>query len=187
MNCRSKPRTSNSSEGSVITECLLVIPVMLIIFSGLVELGRTFSQINWVANTSYEVAMVGGGTPQSSWDLAMQSRYSQLKDIPYYKVNMPSATVNQFNPLDTPAGSLPARSVGVQIRATLPTLLSYVSPTFDVHAVAPMLVLGNGLPGQLSVFQNATEGGSPRYYNCAGQPLPIGSGYCSSCLPEACP
>lgn len=166
-----KRHRSEKETGSVVTECVIVIPLLLIIFSGLTELGRTFSQINWVANTSYEVALAGGGTPElAGGNIVMEDRYSQLKDIPYYKVNFPSTANSNYNPT--------TRTVSVSIHATLPTLLSYVSPAFDVHATAPILVLGNGVPGRLSVFENPAD-----LYDCCGNVLPGGALSPASCIP----
>ncbi|MBN8547766.1 MAG: pilus assembly protein [Deltaproteobacteria bacterium] len=152
--------------GGVITECVLVIPVMLVLFTGLTELGRTFSQINWVANISYEVAMVGASVSETAGGaLAMDGRYAQLSAIPYYKVTLPSdPTSKVYNQTDLHVSGQPPRSVEVAIHATLPTLLSHVSPTFDVRATAPILVLSNVLPGGLSTFSNPNP-----LYDCCGR------------------
>lgn len=174
-------KSRDGTRGSVITECVMTIPVLLIIITGLTQLGYTFSQINWTANASYEVALAGGGSPESVLELATQGRYQQIKDLSYYRVNLPTQPVKNVNTTFI-SGAIPPRSLEVKINASVPSLMSYISPAFNVHAVAPLLVAGNGDAGVLSQFQNADL-----YYDCNGMPLPAGDPPCSSCNPMSCP
>src|SRR5690606_3938929 len=88
---------AQDARGSVITECVMTIPVLLVILTGLTQLGYTFSQINWTANASYEVALAGGGGPESVLEITTQGRYQQIKNLSYYGVNLPADPVKTVN------------------------------------------------------------------------------------------
>jgi len=48
--------------GAVVNEFVLVLPLLLIFFTGLLEFGRALNQISWLSQTTYEAARVGGNS-----------------------------------------------------------------------------------------------------------------------------
>lgn len=74
----------NREKGSVFVELSFVVPFLVLMLAGLYELGRYFSQVSWLSQTAYQVALVGGlYTPSATTDLRMQTRYEFLRDRIY--------------------------------------------------------------------------------------------------------
>ena len=74
----------NPEKGSVFVELSFVIPFLVLMLAGLYELGRYFSQVSWLSQTAYQVALVGGlYAPSNTTNLRMQTRYEFLRDRIY--------------------------------------------------------------------------------------------------------
>lgn len=178
-----KSAAYSSSKGGVIIECAMVIPFLLLVFGGILGLGRAYAQLTWIANSSYEIALSGAGNPEGGQgESAAQARNTQLGDIPYYSLVAPpsigGALYNQF-----PGEPLLDNTVIVRLNAELPVLFSRWVTNFRVDSVLPILVLGRGSPGSLTQFENARC-----LYRCDGTVINIGGGVCcddpSSCMAE---
>lgn len=168
-----KKAAYSSSQGGVIIECAMVIPFLLLVFGGILGLGRAYAQLTWIANSAYEVALSGAGNPEGGQgDAAAQTRNTQLGGIPYYSLVSPpsigGALYNQF-----PGQPLLANTVIVRLNAELPVLFSRWVTNFRVDTVLPILVLGRGTPGSLSQFENARC-----LYDCDGAVIDLGGGVC---------
>ncbi len=173
-------RSASSSHGGVIVECLLVLPLLLLIFGGILGLGRAYAQLTWVSNSSYEVALSGAGNPEGAMgESAAAARNTLLGQLPYYKLvaapSIGSPLYNQF-----PSEPLLNNTVLVRLNAELPLLFTRWVTNFQVDTVLPILVLGQGNSGDLTRFQNASC-----LYDCNGDVLMGPGGVCCS-NPDDC-
>ena len=171
----------SSSKGGVIIEFAMVIPFLLLVFGGILGLGRAYAQLTWVSNSSYEIALAGAGNPEGGQgDSAAQSRNTLLGEIPYYSLVSPP-TIG--GPLYNQFGSDPLleNTVLVRLNAELPILFARWVTSFRVDSVLPILVLGRGTPGSLTRFENARC-----LYDCDGAVIDLGGGVCcqdpSTCM-----
>lgn len=176
-------RKISSSDGGVIVECLLVLPFLLLVFGGILGLGRAYAQLTWVANSSYEVALSGAGNAQGPMgETAAQTRNTLLGQLPYYNlVSAPSIGAPLYGHFDPATEPLLKNTVLVRLNAELPLLFSRWVTTFHVDTVLPILVLGGGTAGDLTRFQNPGC-----LYNCNGDVISISTGVCCS-NPDDCP
>ena len=173
-------RSASSSDGGVIIECLMVIPLLILIFGGILGLGRAYAQLTWVSNSAYEVALSGAGNPEGPMgESAAAARNTLLGTLPFYSLiaapAIGSPLYNQF-----PSEPLLDNTVLVRLNAELPLLFTRWVTNFQVDTVLPILVLGQGNAGNLTQFQNAGC-----LYDCDGDKLMLSGGVCCT-NPDDC-
>lgn len=69
-----------SDSGSVFIEFAMVIPFLMGMIIGLVELGTFFASATWVAQTSYNMVKVGSETPPALAPRVIRRRANDLLD-----------------------------------------------------------------------------------------------------------
>jgi len=62
---RLKDSGQNGVQGAVMLELVVVAPLLLIFFSGLLFAGSLLSQVSWVTQACYQSALIGGETPEN--------------------------------------------------------------------------------------------------------------------------
>jgi len=167
-----------SSRGAGLVEFLLVLPVIIIFLFGIAELGREFSQIAWVSSVNYETTLVGAETNTKVGVDAMQSTFTNLREIHgiYNRRYVNSASpanvdaykndpTHQPSPYDTTIN----RTVSVEGQAQAKSIFNYLPLDFGVHYITGLLLANPDLTRDgLGNFSDDPL----TKYNCDGTPVP---------------
>lgn len=172
---------SFAESGGVIVEFLLTIPIIFIFFTAVLELGRLYSQVTWVSNMAYEVAVAGAGWPQGpAGDADMIYRSGQLGGITsYHRLSGPPTMNATYN-----HPSSPPRTITVNMSANVPPLVQFMTGDFQTSVVAPMLANDGTILGSFNNFANPAC-----LYDCNGAVISNGGVCCtdaSTCPQAAC-
>lgn len=166
----------DSSKGGVLVEFLFALPIVLLFFSGILELGRLYSQITWMSNMAYETALAGAGWPQGGTATAdMNYRTNLLGNMTtYHKLSAVPTRTDTYNALGIP------NSLMVEMSGNISPLMQMISGNFKTAVLAPMLASSGNIAGSLNQFGNPTC-----LYDCNGNLI---SGCCTSsaCTPPTC-
>ena len=74
-------RTHHSSIGAAIPEFAILAPFLILLLLGLLEVGRLIQQVSWVAQGSYEAAVVGGERLETVGPEEMETIREQFHQI----------------------------------------------------------------------------------------------------------
>lgn len=174
-------RGVTSDAGAAIVELAIVIPILLLLLFGIVQIGHSLAQVTWILNASYSTAMVGAGTPQLHRPQAMQEKGEAFLAIvdPKFKLQDHVITAGSSNIL---WGSYVSKVVSVAISGRIVDMLSWFGDNdMRQEIVAPVVTLDStGVAANLLEWGNATQG---NYYNCSGASLNAPAG-ASTCLPS---
>ena len=172
---RNNSPKSNSS-GAALVEFLITFPLLLLLFSGVLELGRMYSQLTWVSNIGYEVAWAGAASPQGPAGMAdMAAKHALLSSITkFHKLSAPPAMPN---PVYNTSGS---NTVSVEIDANVSPMMNMFSGNLRSKITSPMLASSGAGSGPMDRFMNPSC-----LYSCNGVQI---SPCCSSsaCAPSHC-
>ncbi|MBN8548387.1 MAG: pilus assembly protein [Deltaproteobacteria bacterium] len=149
-------RKTKSSRGVVLVELAVVIPLLvLILVVGVLELGRLFTQMSWLANVSYVSVLAGSESPPGApGELAMHSKFDQL-----FNLQSQAILTHTSSPLYRQAEDM----VEMDVQATVKTLTPIISLPVSMKLVGPMLALDPAAAGNLNEFKNPNC-----LYNCNG-------------------
>lgn len=171
-------RILKNSKGVLLVELAIVLPLMiLLLFVGILELGRLLSQVSWLANVAYVSVLTGGENPPGVGENMMYAKYNQLADLQSGALSSktPHAQYNQAND-----------QVEMDITANVKTLTPIVTLPISMRLVGPMLMLDPAVAGDLDSFDNPTC-----LYNCNGVKTSCCAPYvaCGSwvCIPPPSP
>jgi len=156
MKTLSKQKTSSSKtqKGSVLVEFTFVLPLLLILFIGTLELGRTLNEASWLTQASYQSAKLGSENPSVLGGVAaMQNRANILKNLQNKFLDNDSITV-------VPAYDSEDGLVSTRISGTLRPLIPYFPITVSVESVGPHLLRTAGIAGNLNQFADIVTANS---------------------------
>ena len=163
------------SNGASMVEFAIFVPFLIILFFGLVELGRLLSEYTWVAQATYQTAMLGSETSLAIRNNAMEKRKSQLKNL--QGSNLEGELVLTPQNEEDPNN----RYVRVSLQGRLFNLLnSNYGLNLNVSAAAPILLMNSDLPVNLETPQD-----SGCVYSCEGTPICC-DGSCAAARPANC-
>lgn len=169
-------KSKSQDTGAALVEFLITFPLLLLLFSGVLELGRMYSQLTWVSNIGYEVAWVGSASKQGPAGLNdMAAKHALLSSISrFHKLSAaPAMTTPQYN------ASIP-NTVSVEINANVSPLMNMFSGNMKSKITSPMLASSGAANGPMDQFVNPSC-----LYDCSGNRI---TGCCSSstCAPSSC-
>ena len=156
--------------GAAMVEFAIVLPVLILLLVGTVQLGRLFSQIIWAANTNYEALRTGTELSASEGPAAMQQVFDSVMDNNYQRTGSTRTDANALTDklYDTSSAQRTVQATS-QGRAT--NIFSYLGLDFGVSYTGPLLLNDPG--GSQPALNNfANDDGC--YYDCSGtcQPAP---------------
>jgi len=163
------------SVGAAMVEFAIVLPLMMLLFSGLLEIGRVLSQLNWLSQTAFSLITLHGGTPKDYAPQLVSVRFDRLKTAKLNEFSKVGLTVNYPEPLfgDSYYRTVnEAEVVGMKLSATirpLTTILGFTIPV-SIEVTGPFLIPDKSNAGNLGQFQNP----SPYLYDCSGRPCTNG-------------
>lgn len=148
-------RAFSNARGAVLAELAFVLPVLLLFLFGILELGRLFSQVSWLANVSYISVLTGGENPPGpQGEIAMNGKFDQLAPLQSQALGSISRT-----PLYHINDDLVEMSVSTRVKTISPAL----SLPLALKLVGPMLVLDPTVAGSMNDFDNPSC-----LYDCNG-------------------
>ncbi|MBX7143542.1 MAG: pilus assembly protein [Oligoflexia bacterium] len=170
-------RRQNSAAGGVIVEFLLALPIVILFFSGILELGRLYSQMTWMSNMAYETALSGAGWPQGGTATAeMDYRTNLLGGMTtYHKMTAIPTRTDSYN-----AAGMPPNTLLVEMSGHIAPLMQMINGDFRTAMVAPMLSNTGNIAGDLNQFANPAC-----LYDCSGV-LITPCCASSACAPSTC-
>lgn len=135
--------------GASIVEFALFIPILILFFLGLVELGRLLSQITWVGQTAYQAVMIGGETSDVIGAAVMAKRVEELSEL------QDSQLTDQLNFIDPPVYDEENQTVSVRLGGEVNQLLNApIDLGLNISVVGPTLTSSNPPPEGLDEPSN---------------------------------
>lgn len=171
-------KSSGESAGAALVEFAIVLPLMVLIFSGLLEIGRVLSELNWISQTAFNLVALHGGTPKSYAPQLMNDRFNRLKTAKINEFSRVGLTVSDPQPLFE-GGSYyqhlanGTEVVGIKLAASiqpLTTILEFSLPV-NIEVTGPFLLPDTSAAGPFEEFQNPSL-----LYNCDGVQCENGKG-----------
>lgn len=148
----SRHSRAESARGSVIAELVIVFPLLLLLFIGILEAGRTASTVARAAQTAYNAALLGGKTSRTIRFAAMDQRGQELQDF----------LVRDLVNINTvPSENLNQRTVSYEFQADLMAIFPNLGWGIGLSFTAPDLILASGTAIDYNVFGNGAC-----YYDC---------------------
>lgn len=176
---RKRPR----QKGAAMVELTIVLPLLILLFSGLLEAGRVLAELNWLSQTAYQLTYVLGGSPRGTGASLMNTRYQQLVDN-IRKYRFPSLGLDAPPPVFRSSwdGSFyddANKSVGLRFSASIKPLSSLpIQFPMNIEVTGPYLLAATEASG-LGTFANPAL-----LFNCCGVECPEGWG--KNCENAAC-
>jgi len=162
------------SAGAAMVEFAIVLPLMIFLFSALVETGRILSELNWLANTGYHLGVALAGSPREVGESFMASRKEQLVES-IRKVEFAVIGLEVAMPEPLNGGSFyeeQSKTVGLKFSASIRSLMSVpFNLPMIVEVTGPMLVVTDQIGGQYGEFRNPST-----LYDCCGTKCGTGPG-----------
>ena len=156
--------------GAAIVELAIVLPVLVLILIGTVQLGRLLSQIVWTANNNYEAVRTGAETVPDFSDEAMRNVFDNVIRENYLDSGVTRASNNLNSTSYEPDPAL--RSVSASSSGFADRLFNFLDLDFQASYTGPILLSNPNLEeGELDQFENSgcsPCGGSECYYDCDG-------------------
>jgi len=148
-----------AQKGSVLVEFTLVLPLLLILFVGILELGRALNETSWLIQASYQSAKLGSESPRSYGEQAMSSRGLLMSQLQNKFVDTDSINI-------TPE-YLDDDLVSTSISGKLNVLTPYLPINLSVRIVGPYLLRSAGSVDNLGVFSNPPSENPCLFVTCA--------------------
>lgn len=149
---RSQSAAGASEAGSVITEAVVVIPLLLLFVISILEAGRTASTVARAAQSAYNATLIGGKTPATLRDQAMNQRAQELNS---YLVS------DLINIAMVPSDNSADRTVTFEYAADLAAIFPSSRWGVGLRMTGPDLIIGTGAGINFNQFGNGAC-----YYNC---------------------
>jgi len=159
--------------GSVLIEMSIVLPVCLLFFLGIIEIGRLLAQYSWVQQTTYNAAFLGSGMTESLVGTDPTRVAKKLFDNLNYSKNAltdPEMSAN-YNGI--------SQTVEISIQSNLNLLTNFYPIDVDVTSTAPSVIV-NFDAGDPKVFANSDP---EAFFDCDGNPCADGT----ACGAAICP
>lgn len=165
--------------GGVIVELSLVTPVLLLIFGGLLSVGRVVNQLSWMSQTAYQSVLLGAEFNNRTDREGRMTRRSEDLRTAAVSTNQSTAHV-MWVPM-TPGqdyGGVP-RTVVAEVHGGLESVFGPVE-SFQIRTrvAGPILAFDATSLGDLSRFESPTQvgcnglpGSCPRIVDCGGNPV----------------
>lgn len=155
------------------TEAVVVLPLLLLFFMGILEAGRTAGTVARAAQSAYNATLVGGKTSRSIRFGTMNQRASDLNSLMVHDL---------INISMTPTENTSNRTVSFAYQADLQAIFPRFDWGLGLKFTGPDLVLSSSTSINLNQFGNGAC-----WYNCnlqATGSCSWGGGYsCSGPLP----
>lgn len=173
-------RNSSSEMGGALAELAIVMPVLIFLLFGMVEIGRVLIEMVWMGNTSFSAAVLGAESHLGVRTAAMSNRATNLIDILddrfRNKVHSAPAIQSTFNAAD--------KTVRVKIAGHLQSLTGKFSIPVKGEIVGPVFVDDSGFVTSdgLNDWGNSPDTclGMCEYRKCDG----TYAGFTGSTLPD---
>lgn len=153
---------------NVLIELAVVLPLFLLLLTGLISLGQLLPQYSSIQQTTFNAALHGSRVTEQKAKESMNQFATKLYALQNSWLKDESIHTNYDNPTD---------SVEVQIDSSLKMLTKGTPLWLHVRTYAPNLLVDNVEPGDLEVFENPAIS-----YDCTGNPCSA-----STCPTSACP
>lgn len=162
--------------GAVLVEFSLILPMMLLFFFGLIEIGRMFSQVSWFARVNYEAALAGSQAPAMADKVNAAVNEAFVGMLWFYQQDG-YVKISETPVLDNAGAhaNVDSRTVNVAASAVVQPMLKQIGFTLPVRFSGSMLGQGGTPIGSYSSFANPAV-----LYNCAGAPGSSDSAPCSN-------
>ncbi|RIL12601.1 MAG: hypothetical protein DCC75_00125 [Proteobacteria bacterium] len=175
--------SGSTDRGAAILECALVLPVVLILMYGVLDIGLQLSQVPWLAETAYQASLSAGReTTQLNAEAAAQTRLNRLISgnqhfmtrAGRYSHLVPTFTWNQGN-----------RTVSMSINVSLAALSGLtINLPVGINIVAPLVRSASQFVGSLGAPANPNA-----TFTCSGVASPSAPTACVQCIsgpPPSC-
>jgi|GEM_PF-5108080 len=157
--------------GAVMSEFVIIVPLLVIFLTGILEFGRTLNQVAWLSQTSYEAARVGGNSAAPQGQAAMTRVANLYYDLLGRELEGDSSSV---------IGSYDSeeRLVRVELNDKVKVLLGAYELDLKFELAGPHLALL--VPSQTQDYENTDQP-----YDCIGEGGEFeGGSFC--CLVDGC-
>lgn len=152
-----RARHRSTHDGAALVEFAIVLPLLILFIQILMHIGWAFTQLTWVSQTAFHVAMIGSENPVNAGQGQMLARKDLLDTLQRRWMSGPL----EDNLTYPNAGA--DRTVSVQLQGEVPAILWPISQALNVRLVSPVLVAGDGDVGNLNQFANPDD-----RYDCEG-------------------
>jgi len=148
-------KKSNNELGAAFMEFALVVPVLILLFIGITELGRAFSAKTSFNNNAYWATRVGAGVAPSIRPVAMQSTFAKL-----HSINNPKSMIESvsFATDDSDADVVTTNASGAMRVLTNSNALG-IHVSYNSSALVP-----------LPISEDFAHPANTGEYGCDGQP-----------------
>lgn len=160
-----------SINGGAMVELAIVLPVLILLMIGTVQLGRLLSQIIWSANINYEALRTGAEMNQDAGRQAMNQVFASIMRENYQRTGITRTTSNEL--IDQTRYDSASRSVITVSQGEAASIFDYLGLNFEASYTGPVLLTDPAAQsGDLNEFANADP---ECFYDCAGNcnPVPV--------------
>ncbi|WKZ57046.1 MAG: pilus assembly protein [Bdellovibrionota bacterium] len=157
-------KSKSHCHGAALVEFAIVLPLLILFIQILMHIGWAFTQLTWVSQTTYHVAMVGSENPVNGGQGPMLGRKDFLEQIQNRWMHGPLGDAIEYDEENS--------TVAVTLNGQVPAILWAFTQGMGVRVTAPVLVAGDGEVGDLNRFVNPDP-----FYDCEGNECE-GSGPC---------
>lgn len=159
---------SRSSSGAVLVEFALVAILLVAIAYGLLAVGRAYSSVGWMVQTSYEAVIAGSESISNLGSHRMKGIEQQFASV--MNRYLESYSLDESPYFEIFDGGESVRLVRSEMSGNLEKFSMLGRIGIEAQLVAPHVAYDQGVAQDLSDF--ATWGGS---FDCTGEPCELGS------------
>lgn len=147
-----------TQRGAALVEFAIVIPVILFLCFGIVEYGRTLSELTWASNAAYHAVVLGGESTEDLGPQAMRERVTRLQLGQYSS----TASLYQEASFDI-GGSTVKMALDGEVATTQ---VGWFALNYSSDIVGPWFAAMSSSIGNLNEFPEAPDMGDE--YGCDG-------------------
>jgi len=152
--------------GSVLTEFVIVVPLLLVFFLGITGVGQLVGNVTWISQTTYAGARLGADLPHADGPGRVATETGRLKEL-QYRGQIANQQGNWTVVTSYSTGAVtgkPIVNVSVDARIS-PLAKAFLPMDIGVSVAAPYLVPNQSLFAGLNDFANPA--GVPGVQACA--------------------
>ena len=160
--CIKKLNCPSNQGGTALTEFAIVLPFLVLLVFGILETGRTLSQISWIAQGSYEAAVVGGERLRGVGAPAMDNMKVLFEDILDLQDNVLGFDFHDEKYQRIPNGGEDVDVIVSHLTGDLRPFSGMFSLDISIRTVGPDIASTLPDPGPLTEFENE------EFFDCEG-------------------